>query len=99
MLTAIFLLLFGLLTSCNNDITFEKNGWQQKDDLGFYPNRNKMLNDLTINHNLKGLSYKKIIELIGEPEKNITANNSIFYNIITDYGHDIDPVYSKTLEI
>ena len=94
--------LFGiciLLTACKYEIKFDKARWTTKGDLGLYPNRDRMLNDLTQNQNLKGLSYKQLIGKIGEPEKNTTGdNNSIYYDIVADYGHDIDPVYIKTLE-
>jgi len=88
-----------LLTACKNETKFDKAGWIIKDDLGLYPNRNKMLNDLIENQKLKGLTYLQLIDKIGEPEKNVSGDsNSIYYDIVTDYGHDIDPVYSKTLE-
>jgi len=94
--------LFGiciLLTACKNEIKFDKARWTTREDLGLYPNRDKMLNDLIQNQKLKGLSYNQLIDKIGEPEKNITGdNNSIYYDIVTDYGYDIDPVYIKTLE-
>ena len=87
-------------TSCENQIKFDKAGWAKIEDLGIYPNRNKMLNDLTKNHKLKGLTYRQLVEEIGEPEKNVSeSSNTLYYNIVTDYGHDIDPVYSKTLQL
>ena len=65
-----------------------------------YPNRDKMLNDLIKNHKLKGLTYRQLVEQIGEPEQNVSGDsNTVYYNIVTDYGHDIDPIYSKTLQL
>lgn len=58
-----------------------------------------MLDDLTKNQKLKGLTYRELIDKIGEPQKNVTGDsNTIYYNVVTDYGHDIDPIYCKTLE-
>jgi len=95
----IIILLF-VITSCSSDIKFNKEGWLKHDELEIYPNRNKMLNDLTKNYKIKGLSYTKLIELICEPEKNIKGDNNVLYYYITaKYGHDIDPVYTKTLQI
>ena len=57
-----------------------------------------MLEDLLTNYKLKGLSYRELIDLIGEPIKNWNGENGeIFYPITTDYGYDIDPLYTKTL--
>ena len=36
--------------------------------------------------------------MIGLPDLKITGkNDTAYYDIITDYGHDIDPVYTKEL--
>jgi len=97
--TIIILTLCFLLTSCKDNVTFDKVGWAFQGDLGLYPNRDKMLDDLTKNKNLKGLTYRQLIDKIGEPEKNVVGDsNTIYYDIVTDYGYDIDPVYIKTLE-
>jgi hypothetical protein len=59
-----------------------------------------MLNDLMNHHQLKGLSYKQFIELLGEPETYSDEQlNTATYNIVTDYGRDIDLVYIKNLEV
>lgn len=87
-----------LLTSCKDKMTFDKTRWIIQGDLGLYPYRDKMLEDLTKNQKLKGLTYRQLIGKIGEPEKNITGdNNTIYYDIVIDYGYDIDPVNIKTL--
>ena len=79
---------------------FEKNGWNQKGDLNSYPNRESMLKDLTGNHKLKGIAYPKLIDLLGLPENYSDEEfNTMTYNIVTEYGNDIDPVYIKNLEI
>ena len=67
-------------------------------DVGSYPNRDNMLNDLIHNQKLKGLTYKQLIDKIGEPEKNAGDITIVYYDILTDYGYDIDPVYIKTLD-
>ena len=72
----------------------------EQGDLKMYPYRKSMLKDLTDNHKITGLSYGQLINLIGEPDKTSINNNSIiYYDIITDYGHDIDPIFTKTLKI
>lgn len=93
------LTIFSLLTGCNKSITFDKYGWIIQDDLGLYPNRDKMLDDLTKNQKLEGLTYNQLIDKLGHPVKYSPGDsNTIYYEIVTDYGHDIDPVYIKTLE-
>jgi len=100
-LRLIVIAVFALFVSaCNQDQKFEKAAWSERGDLGIYPNREKMLKDLINHRQLIGLSYKKIIELLGEPEKySDEKQNTATYNIVTDYERDIDPVYIKNLEV
>ena len=89
-----------VLFSCKNDIKFEKSGWNEKGDLNSYPNRERMFNDLMKNYKIKGLKYSEIVNLLGEPEIETTSENIIAkYNIVTEYGSDIDPIYVKDLKI
>ncbi len=92
----LFVLLTFLLSSCTNEIKFDKTKWDKQPDLGFTPPyRNKMLPDLTKNYKLVGLKYSQLIEILGKP--NFVDKNSLGYAIIIDYGHDIDPIYTKNL--
>jgi hypothetical protein len=61
-----------------------------------FPYRNKMLKDLMTNYKLVGLQYKEVINLLGEP--NYSESSSFAYQVIVDYGSDIDPVYTKNLD-
>ncbi len=93
-------LLFIFLASCNNNKKFKKEKWQEQGDLKIYIHRKSMLSDLTRNYKLTGLSYRQLINLLGEPENNSDNEKDIvYYEIETAYGSDIDPVYSKTLQI
>jgi len=88
------------IISCNSDQKFDKQKWTEKGDLQTYPYRKAMLNDLVANQKIVGLNYRQLIELIGDPENKIDKDsNALCYNITTDYGHDIDPVYLKNLKI
>lgn len=91
-----YILITIFLVSCNQQIKFNQAQWQTKDDME-YPYRKKMLNDLTTNHKLSGLKYSEIIDLLGQPQ--ISDSTTLGYQIIVDYGHDIDPVYTKYLEL
>lgn len=88
--------LIGLF-SCKDfgQIKFDKSKWTAKDDMEF-TYRNKMLKDLTTNYKLVGLNHSEIINLLGEP--NYSDSISLAYQIIEDYGSDIDPVYTKNLD-
>ncbi|WP_152530828.1 hypothetical protein [Sediminibacterium sp. C3] len=92
---------FVILLSCNGDkrqIKFDKNKWgEQADPLFPSPYRSRMLTDLTMNYNLKGLKYSKLTELLGVPD--IKDSSSLTYRILIDYKQDIDPVYTKDLKI
>ncbi len=75
---------------------FNKKDWSFQGDAIFAPpHRKAMLLDLTQNHKLVGLKYSELIDLLGRP--NFTDSNSVGYEIIIDYGNDIDPVYTKDL--
>ena len=97
-----FIILFLpiLFASCVNNQKFDKTKWEEQGDLRTYPNRKSMLNDLTKNYKLTGLSYRQLINLLSEPD-NYSDNEKdvVYYEIETDYGSDIDPVYTKTLQM
>ena len=93
-----FLIL--IVSSCGtNDEKFDKLTWNDKDDI-FFANRKSMVNDLMKNHLHKGLTYKELVELLGEPENYADEkSNKIAYEIEVDYGSDIDPVAGSDLII
>ena len=100
MRTFLIFLVSIFLTSCNSNKKFDKTKWQEQGDLKMYTHRKSMLNDLTKNHKLTGLTYRQLVNLIGEPENySDNESNIVYYEIETDYGFDIDPVYTKTLEL
>lgn len=91
--------MISLFSSCNNEIKFDKVKWDEQPDLAFTPPyRNKMLKDLTTNYKLEGLKYSEIISLLGAPNFHDIASASFGYDIVVEYGLDIDPIYSKTLD-
>ena len=94
----LLLLSFFLFFSCIQKSKFNKTEWNIEGDLKSYPNREKMLFDLTENNKLKGLTYKELVEKVGKPENSTNEINKIFYNIETKYGSDIDPIFVKVLE-
>lgn len=65
-----------------------------------YANRESMVKDL-MEHDLhKGMAYRELIALIGQPDHYANMKpNTIGYEIMVDYGWDIDPVEGKTLFI
>ena len=76
---------------------FDKVKWDEQPDLAFTPPyRKKMLKDLTTNYKLVGVKYSEIISLLGAP--NFRDSISFSYDIIIDYGSDIDPIYTKRLD-
>ncbi len=58
---------------------FDQQKWQIKDDLT-YPYRDAMVEDLIKNNKLVGLTYKQLIEQLGED------NGNLGYSIYDDYG-------------
>jgi hypothetical protein len=86
-----------LLTIACNQTKFDKSKWIAKDDIE-YPYRKAMLRDLITNYKFKGLSYKQLIELLGEPGNIVGDSNAIYYPISEEYDV-IDPVHTIDLEI
>ena len=96
-----FLILFILLLfSCGiEDKKFDKTTWNVKNDM-FFANREKMVKDLMKNHLKKGMTYEKVIDLLGQSENyQDDPPNTICYEIMVDYGRNIDPQKGKTLYI
>ncbi len=99
----IIALIFLLLAlGCNHNVVykqkFDRSKWNLKDDM-WYPDRNSMVDDLVKNHKLKGLTYKELTKLVGEPDRWESNIDSPYYEIVTDFGSDIDPVYTKSLVV
>jgi hypothetical protein len=93
LLAAFILTMF----SCNKQIKFDKNKWNEQTDPLFPSSyRPKMLNDLTTNYKLIGLSYHQLIERLGMPDNK--ESSLVSYKIVVEYGSDIDPVYTKDLK-
>ena len=91
---SIVIVLF--LNACKDEMKFNKSDWNTSNDIVFPPPcRERMLKDLTSNYQLTGLKCAKLLELLGKP--NGADSCSLFYDIEIDYGHDIDPVYVKSL--
>lgn len=55
-----------------------------------------MVFDLIENHKLKGLKYRELINMLGEPSGS-DDSTEIFYDIRINYGLDIDPTNGLTL--
>lgn len=93
-----FLSAILLLSSCGpKEIEFDESKWNERFD-GYYEYRENMVKDLMQNHLRKGMHYNKVIDLLGEPE-NYQNNkpNEIIYEIMVDYGWNIDPMEGKEL--
>lgn len=93
------LLMF--LSSCEQEREFDKKTWCSYSDLDLHEERNKIIDDLLENYDLKGMTTKDVQEFFGCIENIDTLNKpfNIQYNVFTDYGWDIDPVHIKTLMI
>jgi hypothetical protein len=97
---AIMFLWFLFLTSCGqNEVVFDSCKWSQKDDI-VYVYRENMVRDLMENHLEKDMTYEEVIKLLDTPEdyQNL-PKNTICYEIMIDYGRNIDPQRWKNLYI
>lgn len=88
------------LSSCGvKEMKFDKSKWNERFD-GFYEYRENMVQDLMENHLEKGMELKKVVELLGEPGNyHNKKENEIIYEIMVDYGWNIDPMEGKELYI
>ena len=88
------------LSSCGvKEMEFEKSKWNERFD-GFYEYRENMVQDLMENHLEKGMELKRVIELLGEPGNyQNKKENEITYELMVDYGWNIDPMEGKELYI
>lgn len=86
--------------SCrNHEQTFTKEKWFISDDEG-YPYRSSMVDDLIKNH--LDMCGHEIIKLLGDPtviESRRNYHEYIYYYIETKNSMNIDPYYSKYLEL
>jgi len=76
---------------------FRQNEWAEKGDLNSYPKRPKIIQGLLDNLKFEGQSLSTIKRLLGEPD--FKGDSTISYKIEENYGSDIDPVYTKYLDI
>ncbi len=88
------------LSSCGvKEMEFEKSKWNERFD-GFYEYRENMVQNLMESHLKKGMDLKNVIELLGEPGNYQNEKpNEITYEIMVDYGWNIDPMEGKELYI
>ena len=98
-----FLMLFIiLLASCNSHHKFDKKGWAEQTDLPTFPNRKYMIEDLLNNYQLKGKSYRQIIELLGQPIVTPLKSeriSEILYSVEIEFGQDHALNHTKTLSL
>jgi hypothetical protein len=63
-----------------------------------FPARDSMFEDLIAHHQIKGLTYKQVIDSLGEPANYGDTKDSIYYDIVTNYGY-LDPKSGTRLDI
>ena len=79
-----------------NELKFNKKDWVAKDDFD-YTMRDLMLNDLTLHHQLKGLTYKQLVDSL-DPPGNYEPGDTVRYDIIVNYGY-LDPKSGEYLAL
>lgn len=82
---------------CENHYKFDRDKWKYWNAWD-YPYRDEMTWDLINHHQLKGLTYRQLVDSLGEP-KQYSDTKEFYYDILVDYGSDIDPVHTKDLII
>ena len=95
----LYFLSFVIFTSCGHNvpqIKYDKELWNIKYD-GYY-DRRSMIEDVMINHNFNGKNIEDLRSFFGYANFH-TMNDTIVvqYDIYTDFGWNIDPVYTEDL--
>jgi len=92
----ILMILF-VASSCQ--MKYNKKKWNEGSwEMEQFEFRDKMLDDLLETHQLKGKSLEELDKLFGDFRIDTFENDAkICFDIVTDYGWDIDPVYTKDL--
>jgi hypothetical protein len=87
-----------LITGCKQK-KFDRAQWktQGNDDIDF-PYRNEMIEDLVNHHKIKGLTYKQLVDSLGEPQVCQNDSDDVYYDIETKYS-SLDPISGKNLNI
>ena len=89
-----YIFLCFLFVACNQK--FEKEEWKNDDFI--YARRERMVKDLMDNHLKKGMKYKEVIDLLGRGENGKNDSlTTIYYDVMVDFGWNIDPQRTKTL--
>jgi hypothetical protein len=93
----LIIIFLGLtLISCQNEIGFDSEKWNEKGvDWQLSDNREKMVSDLIKSDTLKGMEADQIILLLGEPE--FKKEKSLEFLIREKHSFNIDPDYIKYL--
>lgn len=97
MIKTMYVVMVFVFLSCNNEMKFDKEKWNQFDEPtipSIY--RKMMLNDLLTNYTLVGLEFSQLLGLLGEPS--CQESNKISYMIKEEYGSGIDLKYIESLE-
>ncbi len=81
-----------------DNVKFDKAKWDSVGDLMSFPLREAMLNDLITHHQIKGLTYRRLIDWLGEPANYTDMDDSIRYDIVVNYGY-LDPKSGTYLAI
>jgi hypothetical protein len=92
--------VFLIVSACGvQEMKFDKTKWNEKDDK-FYAYRENMVNDLMKYYLKKGMTFREVEELLGKSENyQSDPQNTIGYEIMVDYGWNIDPQKGKILYI
>ncbi|HEY0245063.1 MAG TPA: hypothetical protein VGC01_05830, partial [Mucilaginibacter sp.] len=87
-------LLLGL-TACTRQDNFTSAKWDSTKDGVTFVERNEIVNDLIQHYQLKGLKYRKIVQLLKYPQYKDSV--SFYYEIRDDYNNMHQRTHVKNL--
>ena len=90
----------GVVFGCNNNKPFSVKAWNEKEDI-LYTQRKYLVQDLIRNHLKQEMCYEDLVKLLGSPVdvSRKESKSTIYFEVETKYGSDIDPDWVKYLEV
>jgi len=82
--TILFCLVLAALTACHTHDNFSTEKWLNGDGLQF-PYRDNILDDLIQHHKLKGMTYKEVQHLLGDPDG--VDSTGFHYQVIETFNN------------
>lgn len=96
----LLIIICSVLISCNKEMKYDVNKWNENEENITFENRNAMLNDLLQNYHLKGRNINEMETIFGPIDEHNFSDeeNRLVFEVLRKW-RGIDPIYTKYLNI